>query len=251
MTAREGQDRHDPARGTRVGRDYDEVLRQALHAVADAIEPAGDGLTRIMRRLNTPWAVRQVALLVTDCIDLARLITIWLEPAFTGTMRLRRRHHTGYRRGSSHRAARAPLRPAAPWLRPALAVASAATIVVIGVVVAGPVRQLVIRASLSTGTVASTPGHAGARSAGVGQRQSPAPSLTQTAPTPSGATSPHAGRTTPHPTPTIRPSGSPAASPSQSPGPTPTPSKTNHGHHKPHPGKTKSPAPGHTKKGGS
>jgi len=150
VTAREGQDWHDPERGTQVGRDYDDVLRQALHAVADAIEPADDGLTRIMHRLTTPWAVRQVALLATDCIDLARLITIWLEPAFTGTMRLRRRHHTGYRRGSS-------------------------------------------------------------------------------------------------------PSGSPAASPSQSPGPTPTPTpgKTNHGHHKPQPGKTESSAPGHTKLGGS
>ena len=253
MTAREGQDWYDPARGPQVGRDFDDALRQALHAVADAIEPAGDGLTRIMRRLNTPWAVRQVALLVTDCIDLARLITIWLEPVFTGAMRLRRRHHDGYRREFSQRATRAPVRPALPWLRPALAVASAATIVVIGVVVAGPVRQLVIRASLSTGTVASTPGHAGARSAGVGQRQSPAPSLTQTAPTPSGAASAHAGRTTPHPRPTMTPSGSPAASPSQSPGPTPTPTpgKTNHGHHKPQPGKTESSAPGHTKLGGS
>ena len=253
MTAREGQDWHDPERGTQVGRDYDDVLRQALHAVADAIEPADDGLTRIMHRLTTPWAVRQVALLVTDCIDLARLITIWLEPAFTGTMRLRRRHHTGYRRGSSHRATRAPLRPAAPWLRPALAVASAAAIVVIGVVVLGPVRQLVIRTSLNTGTGASTPAHAGAHSAGAGHRQSPTANFTPTAPAPSGAASAHAGRTTPHPRPTITPSGSPAASPSQSPGPTPTPTpgKTNHGHHKPQPGKTESSAPGHTKLGGS
>src|SRR5262245_51447525 len=128
MTAREGQDWCDAARGTRVGRDLDDVLRQALHAVADAIEPADDGLTRIMHRLTTPSAVRQVALLVTDCIDLARLITIWLEPAFTGATRLRRRHHGRYRRGSSHRAKGGPLRPAMPWLRPALAVAGAATI---------------------------------------------------------------------------------------------------------------------------
>jgi hypothetical protein len=248
VTAREGQDRYDPARGTQAGCDFDDVLRQALHAAADAIEPADDGLTRIMRRLTTPWAVRQATLLVTDCIDLARLITIWLEPAFTGATRLRR-HHTGYRRGSSHRGTRAALRPAAPWLRPALAVVSAAAIVVIGVVVLGPVRQLVIRTSVNTGTGTSTPPHAGAHSAGVGRRQSPTANFTQTAPAPSGTA--HAGRTTPKPSPAITPSVSPAASPSQNPVPTPTASKTNHGHPNPHPDKTKPPPPGHTKQAGS
>jgi hypothetical protein len=248
VTAREGQDWYDPARGTQAGHDFDDVLRQALHAVADAIEPADDGLTRIMHRLTTPSPVRQVALLVTECMDLARLITIWLEPAFAGAMRFRRRHHPGYRPGSSHRATRAPLRPSAPWLRPALAVASAAAIVVIAVVVLGPVRELVIRTSLNAGTGASTPAHDGAHSAGVGQRQSPTTNFTQTAPAPSGTASAHAGRTTPHPSPMITPSASPAASPSQSPGPTPTPtptpSKTTNGHHKPHLGKAKSLPPG-------
>ncbi|HEY1343627.1 MAG TPA: hypothetical protein VH642_01970 [Streptosporangiaceae bacterium] len=246
MTAREGQDRYDPAWGTPVRGDLDDVLRQALHAVADAIEPADDGLTRIMRRLTTPSLVRQVALLVTDCVDLARLITIWLEPAFTGAMRLRRRRHAGYRRGFSHQATGAPVRPAVPWLRPALAVASAVTIVVIAVVVLGQVRQIVIQPSVNTGTGTSTPAHGGTHSAGAGHGQSPTANFAQTAPAGPGTTPAHAGRTTPNPSPTITPSGSPAASPSQSPGPTPTPSKTNNGHHNPHPGKTKSPPPGQT-----
>ena len=246
MTAREGQDRHDPARGTRVGRDYDEVLRQALHAVADAIEPAGDGLTRIMRRLNTPWAVRQVALLVTDCIDLARLITIWLEPAFTGATRLRWRHDAGYRRELPHQPARPPMRRAGPWLRPALAVVGAVAIVVVAVVVLGPMRQIVARTSLNTGPGTGAPAHAGAHSTGGGHVQSPTASLTRTSPTRAGTTSAQAGRTshrpgtTPTSSPAVTPSVSPAASPSQSPGVTPTPSKT----HKPHPSKSKTP-PGH------
>jgi hypothetical protein len=235
VTAREGQDWYDPARGAHVGRDFDDVLRQALHTVADAIEPADDGLTRIMHRLTMPLAVRQVAQLVTDCIDLAQLITIWLEPAFTAAMRLRRRHHAGYRRGFSHRAIQALLRPAAPWLRPALAVASGVTIVVIAVFVVGPVRQLVIQTSVNTGTGTSTPAHGGAHSAGAGHGQSPTANFAQTPPAGPGTPSAHARRSTPNPSPTITPSGSPAASPSQSPGPTPTPSKTNHGHHKPHP----------------
>jgi hypothetical protein len=246
VTPREGQDWYDPARGTPAGRDFDDVLRQALHTVADAIEPADDGLTRIMRRLTMPSAVRQVVLLVTDCIDLAQLIAIWLEPAFTAARRLRRRHHAGDRRGISHRATQAPLRPAAPWLRPALAVAGGVTIVVIAVFVLGPVRQLVIQTSVNTGTGTSTPARGGARSPGAGHGQSPTANFAQTAPAWPGTSSAHARPVTPNPSPTITPSGSPAASPSQSPGPTPTPSRTNNGHHKPHPAKTKSPPPGGT-----
>jgi hypothetical protein len=250
MTAREGQDWYDPARRTRAGCDFDDVLRQALHTAADAVEPADDGLTRILHRLTTPWAVRQVALLVTDCIDLARLITIWLEPAFMGVMRLRRRHHTGSRRGVSHRATGARSRPAAPWLRPALAVVGAVAIVVIGVFVLGPGRQLVIRTSVNTGPGASTPAPAGTHSAG-GHEQSPAANPKQTVPVRPRTTSARAGRPTPKPSPTIAPSESPAASPSPSTGPTPTHGKANHGHRKPHPGKTKSPPPGHTRHGNS
>ena len=241
MRAREGKDRPDLARGTAAYRDLEDVLRWALHAVADAIEPADDGLTRIMRRLTTPSAVRKVALLVTDCADLARLITIWLEPAFTWAVRFRWRQHAGYQRGFSRRAPRATWRPAVPWLRPALAVAGAAAIVVIGVVVAGQVRQIVTRASLNADTGASTPAHAGGRSAGS-SGQAPPTGLTQTArarpgTAPAGRASHRPGSTT---------SASPTAGPSQSPGPAPTPSKTNHGHHKPDPGKTKSP-PGQDK----
>jgi hypothetical protein len=249
VTARGGHDWHDPARGTQTGCDFDDVLRQALHAATDAIEPADDGLTRIMHRLTTPSAVRQVALLVTDCADLARLIAIWLEPAFTGVMRFRRRHHTGHRRGLSHRATGAvPSRPAAPWLRPALAVVGAVAIVVIGVFVLGPGRQIVIRTSVNTGKGASTPAHAGTHSAG-GHEQSPAANPKQTVPVRPRTTSARAGRPTPKPSPTIAPSGSPAASPSA--GPTPTHGKANHGQQKPHPGKTKSPPPGHTRHGNS
>jgi hypothetical protein len=229
VRAREGKDRPDLARGTEAYRELEAVLRRALHAVADAIEPADDGLTRIMRRLATPSAVRTVRLLVADCADLARLIVIWLEPAFTWAMRPRWRHPAGRQRGFSRRAARPPLRPAGPWLRPALAVAGAATIAVTGVVVLGQVRQIVTRASLNADTGTSPPAHTGGGSAGSGG-PSPITGLTQTASHRPGST----------------PSASPTAGPSQSRGPTPTPSKTNHGHHKPHPSKTKSP-PGQNK----
>jgi hypothetical protein len=249
VKARGGQDRPDPAKAVPAPRDLDDVLRRALHAAVDPVEPVGDGLTRILHRLTTPSAMRQVTLLVTDCVDLARLITIWLEPAFTGATR-RGRRQAGYRREFPHQATRAPLRLAGPWLRPALAVASAAAIVVIAVVVLGPVRQIVTRTSLNASTGASAPGHAGARSPGEGHGQSPTANLTRTGAARPRTTSAHAARTshrpgtTPTPSPAVTPSGSLAASASQSPGPTPTPGKTSHGHHKPHPNKTKTP-PGH------
>jgi hypothetical protein len=273
MRVGEGQDRPDPARGAPARRDLDDALRRALHAVADHVEPSDDGLTRILHRISTPSVVRQVTLLATDCVDLAQLITIWLEPAFTAAVRLTRRYRAGYRRGFSHPAAWARWRRAAPWLRPALAVASVATTVVIGVVVLGQVRQIVTRASLSTGTGASAPPHAGAHSAGGGPGHSagggpghsagggpghsPPANLTPIASARPGATSAQARRashrpgTTPIPSPAITPSGLPAASPCQSPGPAPTPSTANHGHHHPHPGKTKPAPPLHMGHGGS
>jgi hypothetical protein len=237
VRAREGRDRPDPARGTQAYRDLEDVLRRALHAVADRVEPADDGLTRIMHRITTPSVMRQATLLMTECVDLAQLITIWLEPAFTGAMRLRRRRHGGYPRGPSYRPARAPFRPAGRWLRPALAVAGAVTILVIGVVVLGQVRQIVTRTSLNANTGVSGPAHGSAPAAGGHGGQSSTANHTQTAPARSGTPSAHPGRASHRPR--VTPSGSPTASPGQSPGPTPTPSKTNHGHHNPHPGKTK------------
>ena len=262
MRARKGQDRPDPTRAVQARRDLDNVLRQALHAAVDTVEPADDGLTRIRHRLTMPSAMRQARLLVTDCVDLARLITIWLEPVFTGAIRHRWRRHDGYRRGPSHEASRATVRPARPRLRPILVVASAAAIVVIAVIMFGPVRQIVTRTGLNAGTGASTPAHAGAHSAG-GHGQSPTTNLTQASPTGPGTTSAQGGHA-PHrpscpaakcptkpdtiPSPGITPSGSPAATPSQNASPTPTPSKTNHGRHRPHPGKSHKPHPGKSHK---
>jgi hypothetical protein len=62
-------------------RDFDELLRSALHSVADPIEPTGDGLTRIRERIDKPWLWRRVSLLVTEFVDLAWLVFIRCEPA--------------------------------------------------------------------------------------------------------------------------------------------------------------------------
>src|ERR1022692_1388340 len=51
-------------------RDYDEVLRRALHAAADSVEPADDGLQRIRSRLNKPHSPF-VAWMMTAWADMA------------------------------------------------------------------------------------------------------------------------------------------------------------------------------------
>lgn len=68
---------------TSPDRDYDEMLRRAFHAMADPIEPAGDGLARIRSQLGGPWILRQSKLLLTECLDLVMLLFIRSEPFLT------------------------------------------------------------------------------------------------------------------------------------------------------------------------
>jgi hypothetical protein len=68
---------------TPVNHDLDDILRRALHAAADSIEPADDALQRIRRRMREPWLTRQVSLVRNDWVDLVQLIAIRLEPSAT------------------------------------------------------------------------------------------------------------------------------------------------------------------------
>lgn len=255
-----GEGRERPDTGvTPVDGDFEHALRRALHAAADSIEPAEDGLTRICQRLTTPWLVRQASLLVTDWEDLARLITIWLGPAFTPAISCLATVSSAAYRTRLRLMPR--LRPAMAWLRPAMAVTAIAIIAAIGTLA---LRQAAATISLQTRTGASTAALPGPHSANAGHRQSPPPNATGTSPaqathTQPGNTPARAGRAahqpscalarcprrpagtpTPTPSPAITPSGPPTPSPSQSPAPTPT-----HRHHRPHPHPTRSHHPGH------
>lgn len=245
--AGEGLERPD-AGGTPVDGDFEDSLRRGLHAAVESIEPAQDGLTRILRRLTAPWLVRQASLLVTDWEDLARLITIWLEPAVTLAMSCRATVSGAVYK--NRRRLMQQLRPAMAWLRPALPVTGIAIIAVIATVA---LRQAATRISFEARTGASTSAPAGARSATAGHSQSPPPSITQASPTQITHTHPGntpscaparcprrpAGTPTPTPSPAITPSGPPTPSSSQSPAPTP---RSTHRHHPPHPHPT---TPGH------
>jgi hypothetical protein len=225
---------------TPVNGDIDQILRRALHAEVDFIEP-GDGLERIHRRTHAPWLVRQASLMLTECVDLARLIVIRLEPAFTG-LRTAIRERGGpweafagvlrstvasivtlvtpsRRRSPNHRGPRSGSNLG--WLRPALAVAGAVAIVVAGVYGLAQVRHNLVLELFRNGTSASTgpstSGGGGSEPSLQGQTSSAVivPSGSQPAsatpsPTPTCSSAQQARAT---PTPTVTGSSTPTATP--------------------------------------
>jgi hypothetical protein len=245
---------------TPVNGDFDQILRSALHAEVDSIEPDERGLERIRQRTHAPWLVRQMSLMLIECVDLARLIGIRLEPGFAG-LRTTIAERGGPwealvgllsstvasvvalftppgRRNSPHRSPRGG--SSLGWLRPALAVAGAVVIVVAGVYGLVQVRDTISLELFPSGSPASNgPGSTG----GGGQ----GPSLNgQSAPTgvvPSGGRS---GSARPSPKASCSSSPKAAAAPTDSatdpiPTDTPTPSPTD-----PTPTDTPTPSPSDT-----
>jgi hypothetical protein len=245
---------------TPVNGDFDQILRSALHAEVDSIEPDERGLERIRQRTHAPWLVRQVSLMLIECVDLARLIGIRLEPGFAG-LRTTIAERGGPwetlagllgstvasvvalftppgRRNSPHRSPRGG--SSLGWLRPALAVAGAVVIVVAGVYGLVQVRDTISLELFPSGSPASN----GPGSTGGGGR---GPSLNgQSAPTgvvPSGGRS---GSARPSPKASCSSSPKAAAAPTDSPTDptptdTPTPSPTD-----PTPTDTPTPSPSDT-----
>jgi hypothetical protein len=167
---------------TRVNGDFDQMLRSALHAEVDSIEPDERGLERIRRRTHAPWLVRQTSLMLIECVDLARLIRIRLEPGLAGlrtTIAERGGPWEAFvgllsstvasvvalftppgRRNSPHRSPRGG--SSLGWLRPAVAVAGAVVIVVAGVYGLAQVRDTLVLELFPSGSPASNgPGSSG------------------------------------------------------------------------------------------
>ena len=226
---------------TPVNGELDQMLRRALHAEVDSIEPGEGGLERIRQRTHGPWLVRQASLMLTECVDLARLIVIRLEPTVTG-LRTAIAERGGVweafvgllssivasviavvrppARNPAHRSSRSGSNLG--WLRPALAVAGAVVIVVAGVYGLAQVRDNLVLELFPSGTPASNgPGSPG----GGGQ----GPTLNgQTAPTGIVPSGDQTGSARPSPTPTCTSSPNapttpvPAASSNVTPTTTPT-----------------------------
>ncbi len=240
-------------------RDYEDVLRRALAAAADSIEPTGDGLQRIRHRLDSRRSAQSVFSGCTQRLELhgTRLL-VRLEPAIeSGRAVLRRSGLVRVLpilaalfspRGGGHRGPARPrgrLGSAAAWLKPVFAISAAVAIVVAGVVVLNHETQTVINPANATNP--SGPGRSlgsGGKTAnskrwklplGVwpptqqasGQAQNPRASSVLPAvactptptPTPSSTATAPAGGSTATPTPTA--SSSPTATPA-----TPQPTET-------------------------
>jgi hypothetical protein len=239
-------------------RDYDDILSRILHSTVDPIEPTGDGLAKIQRRIAEPWLKRQMSLIRYELGALGWLILVRCEPLF-GAVKSSIAPGGG---SSRHERARTRgwLGPAMAWLRPALAVAGAVIIVVAGVFAMGQIRENLVGtgASASGGAgghpIAVTGGgsgnaaqghrtgkngrftypggpyqskHGGRASGQSGSSHySPSPSTGCGTPTPAPSPSVSATPTpTPTPTPTVTPTPTPSPSPTSSgAGGTPPPS---------------------------
>jgi hypothetical protein len=127
--------------------DFEVVLRRALQQAADRVEANEDGLTRIFRRLAAPWLVRQVSLLLTDCVDLFELTTIWLQPMSARTRAVPAAARRSVRAACQWCTSPGWLHTAVAWLRPALTASITVVIVMTGTVA---LSQTVARMELSS-----------------------------------------------------------------------------------------------------
>ncbi len=140
-------------------REYEDILRRALAAAAESIEPTGDGLQRIRHRLDSRQSTRSFLPGCAEWLELhgTRLL-VRFEPAIEwGRTALKRalpvlasfpRGLSGPRtRAGGHRGPARPrgrLGPAGAWLKPVFAVSAAVAIVVAGVVILNHETQTVI-----------------------------------------------------------------------------------------------------------
>ena len=156
-------------------RDYEDILRRALAAAAESIEPGGDGLQRIRHRLDSRRSPRSVFSGFAKWLDLhgTRLL-VRLDPLIEGARGMLRRagplpgpllalasflaglfSPRGRRRAGGHRGQASPpgrLGPAGAWLRPVFAVSVAVAIVVVGVVILNHETGTLINPANSYGT---------------------------------------------------------------------------------------------------
>ncbi len=262
-------------------REYDEVLSRVLHSTLEAIDPAGDGLSKIQRRIAEPWLKRQWSLLIHEFTSLGWLIFVRTEPhlnearsslasfAESSGRRLRSTSLTlaatarvsssgRHKNSAGHEGLAAVLRkwlgPTMAWLRPALAVGGAVVLVVVGVFAVGQAQRALNPSSSSANNPFAAPGFPSA-SAGHGgsygqQSNHPPPGGLPAGTVGSTEHKQHpvkisAGRNSPQSAPscapTPPPSSSPSPSASASPSPSPSPSPSASASTSPSPSPTTSP----------
>jgi hypothetical protein len=228
-------------------RDYEDILRDALRAAAESIEPAVDGLERIRHRSHSRRSARSTLVMAADWLRLYRIrLSVRLE-SFRWELSQRGigqpptgPDHEG-RTPTGKTAAR--LGPAAAWLKPAFAVAAVVAVVVVGAFTLNRMQQAVIRPTnsvtspggqqASAATALASPGlwqvpiGVKTKAAGTSKKKAPLTALPAVActPTPTPTSSP-----SPTPSVTVTPSATPSdtatATPSATPSDTGSPSDT-------------------------
>jgi outer membrane biosynthesis protein TonB len=233
---------------TTQDRDYEDLIRGALCAAAESIEPVGDGLQKIRHRLSSPRSARSMLAGFTGWLLLYRIrLSVRLEPVtaagqsalgqlerlVTGTAV---RRGAGGRRTAPPRPAHGRLGAARPWLRPALAVSAVVAVVVAGFVTLHTVQPTVVTRNNSLSSPGPQPGGGQpdtVASPGLWQPPlgvNPSQPVTGTShKTPVFAAPVVACTPTPTPIPSPRKSKKPAPTPRATPSsvsPTPTPKDT-------------------------
>ncbi len=235
--------------------DYDEVLRRALHAAADMVEPAGDGLERIRARLTAPrqlafaWMLAGYSEAAKSALGRLQPLGAWLRAVLdpvVGRVKPVIRRFQPAQPDATH-----PLRRFT-WLRPAAAMATAVVVVAMGAFALTELPQAISdTGSLSlpglfsggSGGHAGQPGEAGHGTlfpSGTAGSAAP-PAIVGGEPKRTG-TCPPSKRHEPSPSPSPSPSTDPSPTPSPSVSPTPSPSPT--ATSSPSPSGSASPAPG-------
>jgi hypothetical protein len=212
-------------------RDYEDILRDALRAAAESVEPASGGLERIRHRSHSRRSARSMLARAADWLRLYRIrLSVRLE-SFRWELS---EHGIRHSATGAHRSGRTPagnaagrLGPAAAWLKPAFAVATVVAVVAIGMVTLNRVQQELFRPTDSV----TSPGRHHASAAGtslVPQGKGQAP-VVNPGPVPAASATQRPITTTlPRgdcsPTPTHR--GSPAPTRRAAASPTPSPTNT-------------------------
>src|ERR1700733_7398381 len=171
---------------TQRDRDFEEILGRALHAAADSVEPADDGLQRIRARLTTPrpllvaWVMAGYSAGASRARSGLLAISAWLQGVRGAVSENARGAGPGRLRGRRH-----PAR-----LRAGAVLAIAVFLMTAGVLALTPVPQLaisqtagLIRSLVSDGHQSGT-GGGGSGGSGHGAGQPPATAANCSAPPP-------------------------------------------------------------------
>lgn len=194
--------------------DYEDVLRRALHAAADLVEPSGDGLERIRARLTTPQPA-VVAWVMAGYSDALRPALSWIHPLMEWLRTALSPVIERFKPAATDAAH--PQRRYA-WLRPAAAMGTAVFVVAMGAFALTYLPQVISSSGALVQTIPGGGSGGSVGSAGVNGQGNPIPN----GPSASGILPPSMFGTSKQ-TPTCKPTKPAPAGSTTSPSPSTTP----------------------------